>query len=179
MSINAKECFIKALCGVIFVLALIIINAQKVEAADYYYVVISSPGGSITAGGHTVWGCNKTQGFVIGLNSWYTGQYAPPYLPLVLHYTVPDDGCTWDIFGSGTVRYESAYSSGTSYFTFTATHTTAGTFTGYSPKTATDAANNATSAASAAAASAATAASAAIPQRLRQNNAYTDANYIR
>lgn len=179
MSINAKECFIKALCGVIFVLALIIINAQKVEAADYYYVVVSTPGGSVSDGAHTVWGCNKTQGFVTGLNSWYTGQYLYPYLPLVLHYTVPDDGCTWDIFGSGTYGYSSAYSAGTNYFTFTVTHTTTGTFTGYSPKTATDAANNAYSAANAAAASAATAATAANSAATNALNAYTDANYIR
>ncbi|MCL6478990.1 MAG: hypothetical protein K6T65_11330 [Peptococcaceae bacterium] len=76
-----------------------------------------------------------------------------------LNYTLPDDGSTWNVQGfvslyitCNIVTYDgSATSYGTVSYNIDLTNTTSGTFSGYSPKTATDAANATASSASLAA----------------------------
>lgn len=92
----------------------------------------------------TAVGYNRNQGYTQSLPVSVT----PLYSSYAGNVTVPDDGSVWDI---NVVFYGSTYVSvpdGTGYTifalqAFTRTVTTSGTFAGYSPRTATDAANNA------------------------------------
>ena len=108
-------------------------------------------------------GYNMTQGFSSPLPAWISGTTG--------YYSVPDDGCTWRIAGfaqgyGGNAEDPTVFPI-SSYFSTTVT--TSGSFSGYSPKTATDAANNAASYAQ-------TAATNANDAKTAANNAYTAAN---
>lgn len=121
--------------------------------AEAYTLYISLPTGKYSVyydweGGIAI-GYNVTQGYAqnllvsVGFSS--------------ASVTIPDDGCTWQVSGyiSGSRNtYDSEMNIEVSkpvYVTFSQTITTSGTFTGYSPKTATNAANNAYNAANTAA----------------------------
>lgn len=117
----------------------------------------------------TVFGYNRTHGITRMLKSWITTT-GPSYDYIIVNYEVPDDGSTWYVTGS-IVSYITAtdYVANTDIRLwddlgrdqFEAVHTTGGSFTGPSSKTATDAASLASSSASVAASNAASAMSAA------------------
>lgn len=117
----------------------------------------------------TVFGYNSTHGVTRMLKSWITTT-GPSYSYIIVNYEVPDDGSTWYVTGS-IVSYITAtdYVANTDIRLwddlgrdqFEAVHTTGGSFSGPSSKTATDAASLASSSASVAASNAATAMNAA------------------
>ncbi|MCS5697358.1 hypothetical protein NZJ93_14885, partial [Desulfofundulus thermocisternus] len=138
--------------------------AIRAEAYTYYM--------SLPKGKYSIY-YNWTGGYAVGYN--VTQGYAQN-LPISVDYssasvTVPDDGCTWKISGfvMGSIEdsldgtYEPVYQ------TFSTTVTTSGTFSGYSPKTATDAAN-------VAATNAQNAYNAANSAAINAQNAYNAAN---
>ncbi|HOV79441.1 MAG TPA: hypothetical protein PK728_04985 [Bacillota bacterium] len=103
--------------------------------------------------GGTALGYNRSQGYAQNLTITISNYTAS--------INVPDDGSTWDISGivNGSAYYETEYIYSPSYVHFSTTITTSGVFSGYSPKTATDAANTAANYALQAKSSADTAAS--------------------
>jgi len=131
--------------------------------------------GAPTLGRAVFYGINQTHGYMEVLP--YTLRQ-DPYRAYRYDISVflPDDGCTWRIIGSVSIHY---WERGESARHFDDTVTTPGTFTGYSPKTATDAANNAYTAANSAKTSADTAATNATNAYNAANNAYAAANDAR
>ncbi|MBE3573773.1 MAG: hypothetical protein IMW95_12645 [Moorella humiferrea] len=122
-----------------FVFLLLFISITLADRAEAYTYTVSLPTGAYSI--YYDW----TGGIAVGYN--VTQGYAQN-LPMSVIYpnasiTVPDDGCTWQISGfvagskwnSLDDTYEPVYR------TFSTTVTTSGKFSGYSPKTATDAAN--------------------------------------
>ncbi|MFZ5632269.1 MAG: hypothetical protein ACOY40_05415 [Bacillota bacterium] len=109
-------------------------------------------------------GYNVNQGFsrqIVVDRIWSTS--SSRYIDYYMDYIVPDDGCTWKISGYVVVMITSVSTEGGVSYSYQhikvdEQRTTSGSFTGYSPKTATDAANTAVTAANAARASADTAA---------------------
>ena len=155
---------------------------KQAQAYTLYYSFESN--GAVpapTLGRAVFYGINQTHGYM-------------EVLPYTLHQDfyrydisvfLPDDGCTWRIIGSVSIHYkEHNYVTGAWEYWESARHfddtvTTPGTFTGYSLKTATDAANNAYTAANSAKTSADTAATNATNAYNAANNAYTAANDAR
>lgn len=126
-------------------------QSNKVEAAiftyntttvpsSYYGAYYSNRDVSVSVVGHNVThGVTKELSYTLTPN-WWNGTWG-------INYIVPDDGCTWNI--NGTI-YTKMWINDGNYLSaprdicsesFTATHTTAGSFSGPSAKTATDAAN--------------------------------------
>ncbi len=177
---KARSALIKCL---IFVAVLGIsvcgVCVKQAQAYTQYYSFEIE--GAPTLGRAVFYGINQTHGYMEVLP--YT-LYQNAYRYNISVF-LPDDGCTWRIIGSVSIHYRN-YNPGTGGYEyresakhFDDTVTTSGTFTGYSPKTATDAANNAYTAANSAKTSADTAATNATNAYNAANNAYTAANDAR
>ncbi|HBV99341.1 MAG: hypothetical protein JL50_21640 [Peptococcaceae bacterium BICA1-7] len=92
-----------------------------------------------------------------------------------ISYTLPDDGCTWRVTIRASLVWAFDGSSGYGEYFASETVTTSGSFTGYSLKTATDAANNANTAAGQARTAANNSSTAATNAATAANNASTAA----
>lgn len=93
-----------------------------------------------------------------------------------ISYTLPNDGCTWRVTIRASISWAYEGSSGYGEYFTSETVTTSGSFTGYSLKTATDAANAANSAANQAKTAANNANTAATSAATAAANASTAAN---
>ncbi|AEG15971.1 hypothetical protein Desku_2440 [Desulfofundulus kuznetsovii DSM 6115] len=126
-----------------FVFLLLLIFITFADRAEAYIYTVSLPTGKYSVyynwGGGVATGYNVTQGYAQNLSVSVGSSSAS--------ITIPDDGCTWQVSGfiSGSRNTYNADlgidSSEPVYVTFSTTVTTSGTFSGYSPKTATVAAN--------------------------------------
>ena len=160
----------------------------KSEAATFSRDTIynQSPwsGGSYSVDA-VVFGYNQTHGIIKLLETTITTFDNRAYSRI--NYTVPDDGSTWIVTGA-IIAYEwrTSVIDGDSEkmlnrvlkTSFQDTHTTGGSFTGASPKTATDAANSASVAANQARTSANTAATAAAEARDVANSINTKVDNV-
>ncbi|MFZ5648134.1 MAG: hypothetical protein ACOY30_11010 [Bacillota bacterium] len=134
-------------------------------SAHYYQI-------SYSVAGVNVVGFNDTQDFIKMIPADVTVQYRSASgggaYDFYLNYTLPDDGSYWRVQGNViiSVANSSSTEGGTGYgyniFKIDIANTTPGSFSGYSPKTATDAAN--------------TAAGNAITAAVNATNAYNAAN---
>jgi len=150
----------------LFIIVWLLFFTQSAYAANYTYNLGTYLDGSNGAG--STWntelssinieGINKTQGTSQNLGGTLSSTYLDgSRRNFYYNYTLPNDGSAWDISGSVTLSttgsfYNSETGNTSTNTTFICvniydTKTTPGTFTGYSPKTATDAANAANTAA--------------------------------
>ncbi|MCL6612751.1 MAG: hypothetical protein K6T66_14540 [Peptococcaceae bacterium] len=186
---------IKSIMSIIFLFALISFTAPifNAHAGTYSYYLGRfedySDGTyirSTEAIAYPVFGYNASQGFLRQLNCNVTKVYYNRYnKDYYLNYDLPDDGSAWIIDGvvSFYQKYifnggpELGYSESSHQFSIKVSDskTTSGTFTGYSPKTATDAANAAASNASTAAINATNAYNAANDAKNAANSANANA----
>lgn len=128
-----------------------------------------------------VFGYNRTHGITKMLRSWITTS-GSPYRYIIVNYEVPDDGSTWVASGQIVNYIADEEFTGSGYNPqlivdlyrdqFEAVHTTGGSFSGSSSKTATDAANTAASNASLSATNSTNAMNAANAANTSATNAY-------
>lgn len=167
-------------------LVLIIIAPCAAFAGTYTYNVadLSNNYGNIShdVSGIDIVGINTTHEFSVKLPATITSHSYSSYTRYTLNYTLPDDGSDWRIVG--TVTISSFGDTGTGGTTLCGQSTTSidlnkstpGSFTGYSLKTATDAANTAAAASSSANTAANNAFTAANNAKAAADNATTAAN---
>lgn len=121
-------------CLVLAVLVSITFNMSRAEAAEYEYTINPMLGTyQLRQWDIVIFGRNITQGFVCNL------PYTIEGYPFRIKYVLPDDGSTWQVIGSVVdINQSNAESK-----LFTTWVNTPGSYSGYSPRTATDSANNA------------------------------------
>lgn len=179
----------KNLKAVMFMVIMLFVCVRGAYAGTYTYYLggYSTNYGNTShdVGGIDLVGINNTHYFTQKIPATVTGEYAHGEDRYTLHYTLPDDGSNWSIVG--TVTIVSSGDTGTGGTTIKGMSTvninllrnTPGTFTGYSLKTAADAANAANIAAGqarTAANNAVTAASTASTRATNALNAVSDLN---
>lgn len=119
-------------------------------------------------------GYNETQGHAKNIPANGSFNYGSRDCDWYLNYTLPDDGSYWRVQGNVVLLVSTASVGGETSFTYQLYkidlgNSTSGSFTGYSPRTATDSANTA-------ATNAANASTAANTAATNASNAYTAAS---
>lgn len=135
----------KKILFVLFVIGVFIsLNVSMAEKAEAYTFSAQLNGNTYGYNWSGIYaiGYNVTQGYFQNLPVTIEADIARPRVKYAV-VTVPNDGSTWEISGQASGYYTDDYIYQPYYASFSGTVTTTGTFTGYSPKTATVAANTA------------------------------------